>query len=354
MKRILNQNLRIVLTLLLLAAFSSTFAKEEFEKTLADKKITVNKTAILHIEHKYGELKCKNWTENAVSVKVIARADVSGYEKAEKIFSGVKVDISGDPNLVSIRTTIQEKWFNNGNNDLSVDIEIYMPASLTLELDHQFGSAYIETIEGKCSIKSEYGNIEIKSLKNEINDIEISFGKGLIREMNMGEIEVNYSELTITKALNLNLETSYSTFSNDEVSDLEIDQEGGNCSLGKVDNIDVQSKFSDFKVDMLQKSMVATTEYGNLTVRNIAGKFSKLTVKNSFGAVELNFEEGTSFTIEAEMEFCTLDYPNNADFSKRIISPTESYYKGVIGTNKQPSATVNISSDYGGVEIDFN
>lgn len=354
MKKFWNSTLRIVLVCMLLSAIGSTYAKERFDKTLVDKKIPINKTAILHIEHKYGEVKCKNWAENAVSVKVVAHADVSGYDKAEKIFSSVKVDITSDPNLVSIKTTIQEKWFNNGNNDLSVDMEIYMPSTINFELDHQFGNTFIETIEGKASIKVEYGNAEFKSLKNEINNVELSFGKGMIRDITAGDIEVNYSELSVTKAGKLNVETNYSVFSADEITDLEIDQEGGKCSLGKVHNVQVESKFSDFEVGHLFQSLSAETEYGNLTLKNVSKDFSRISVENSFGAVDLNFEPDTSFGIEAETEFCTLDYPKEADFSKKIISANEGYYLGVIGTNRQPTAKVNISSEYGGVEIDFN
>ncbi len=354
MKKFWNSGLKIVLVLVLLSAFGSIYAKEKFDKTLVDKKISINKAAILHIEHKYGEVKCKNWAENAVSVKVVAHADVSGYEKAEKIFSNVKVDISSDPNQVSIKTIIQEKWFNNGNHDLSVDMEIYMPSGVSLELDHQFGNAYIETVEGKSAIKVEYGNAEIKSLKNEINNIELSFGKGMIRDIAVGDVEVNYSELSITKAGKLKVETNYSVFSVDEMNELEIDQEGGKCSLGKVQTVKVESKFSDFVVDNLIQNLTAETEYGNLTIKNISKDFYKISVENSFGAVALNFETGSSFAIEAEMEFCTLDYPRNTDFSKKITSSTEGYYQGIVGTNKQAKATVSISSEYGGVDIGIN
>lgn len=354
MRKISNFRIKIAFTLAMFLLVSSVNAKENFEKTIVDKKIPVSKNALLHIEHQYGELKCKNWNESTVSVKVVVKVDVSGYEKAEKVFNTVKVDITGDQNTVNIVTSIREKLLNNGNNSFSIDMEIYMPASLNFELDHQFGNAFIENIEGKSFIDCEYGNIEIKSLKNEINEVEVSFGKGLIREITTGEIEVAYSELTLIKAGTVSIETSYSTLSIDEVINLDIEQEGGSCKIDKVDIVEVSSKFSDFKVDKLLKSMVADTEYGNLTINNIGTGFSKISVENSFGAVDLNFDESASFQLEAQMEFCTLDYPKNADFSKKITSATEGYYKGVIGTNKQASATVNIDSDYGGVNVDVN
>lgn len=354
MRKISNFRIKIAFTLAMFLLVSSVNAKENFEKTIVDKKIPVNKNALLHIEHQWGELKCKNWNESTISVKVVVKADVSGYEKAEKVFNTVKVEITGDQNTVNIVTSIREKLNNNGKNSFSIDMEIYMPASLNVELDHQFGNAFIENIEGKSSIKCEYGNLEIKSLKNEINEVEVSFGKGLIREMMTGEIEVAYSEFTVMKAGTASIETSYSTLSIDEVTNLEIEQEGGSCKIDKADNVEVSSKFSDFKVDELLKSMVADTEYGNLTINKIGPGFSKIFVENSFGAVDLNFEEGTSFQIEAQTEFCTLEYPNSADFSKKITSATEGYYKGVIGTNKQTSSTVTIDSDYGGVSINFN
>jgi len=355
-----NSNINImkkIIVMLLLSAFVSltVSAKEKIEKVLVDKKYEVNKDALLQIEHQYGNVECKNWDEGSISVKVVARVETSNREKAEKIFNAIKINLDGDRSGVSVESEFSGKLFDKGNNNLSIDFEIFLPASVRLDLEHQFGNAYIETIEGEAQVSNEYGNLEINELKSTSNSIEIGFGNASIGYINAGDIEVDYSSVELGKSESLSIEANYSNLSIGKVGDLEIENEGGQVEIGKVAVLSMSSKFSDFKVGELKASLVGETEYGSFSVKNIRADFTHIELENSFGSVSLYFEPEGAFEIIAEMEFCTLNYPDEvADFSKRIVSSSaDSYYEGRIGEGSTNGSKVDLVSEYGGVSIYF-
>lgn len=345
----------IIAAILFFSGISSLIAREKIEKTLVEKKYNVNKGALLRIDHKFGEVNCKNWNEEAISVKVTASVQTSDPSKAESIFSRIRIDVAGNSSEVSVESDFNDKLFGNEKNNLTINIEIFMPKSVKLQLEHQFGNAYIEVVEGVSEIHSEYGNLEVGALTGENSSVEIGFGQGKIRNFVSGDLVVNYSNFDVTEAKNLKVEASYSDFEIEKVVGLKIENEGGKTIIGKVDILQIASKFSDCEVGQVAKVLNIENEYGGFKVRSILKSFKNLTIENSFGAIDLNFEAGSTFDFTAETSFCTLEYPKEmANFSMKTVSPTESSYAGVMGKGTSTGAKAEIESEYGGVKIIFN
>lgn len=340
--------------LLLLALMISSITKaDEVERTLAQKKFEINEYALLSVEHKFGSVECRNWDEMAISVKVTASVKAKNSEKANSIMDKIDVEIEGNRNGVSVETDISKKLFNGDKNDVTIDIEIMMPKNVRIEFDHQFGNAFIEKVTGESNISSQYGSIEIDVLEAQLNEIEVSFGEARIGYLGGGDLEVSYSSADVGEAVQLTIESDYSSVSVDNVESLEIENEGGNVELGEVSLVELSSKFSEFKIENLRRMMNADTEYGSLKVKNISADFSDIMVENSFGSVKLEFESQATFNLEANLEFCDLNYPDShAQFSQRISEATEKYYKGTFGKGN-PSANVNIESSFGNVSIEM-
>lgn len=343
---------------LLLGTFMLLFAlpmqaKEEVEKVLVDKKFDVLKNASLSVEHKFGSVKCLNWDESAISVLVTVTVRSSNYEKAQKIINQINIRVEGNKNEVSVESDFSDNIFNKNKGEISIDIDIMMPEWVQLDLENKFGSTYIEVVSGPSSISTEYGSLEIKALKNELNSLELGFGEANISYLHMGEVEVSYSTLTIGEALVLSVESEYSTCNIDKVQELDIESEGGKVEIGRVLLAQVESKFSEFIIKNLGNQIEAETEYGSMSIQKISDQFSRVVVTNSFGSVRLDFAQGTSFSLEAEMEFCSLDYPSDKiNFSMMISEATEKYYQGTVGANPG-KASVQLESSFGSISINL-
>ncbi len=356
MKTVIGINFKVIIitTLVFLFGINWLSAKEKTSKTLVDKKFNISKSALLRIDHKYGEVNCKNWNEDAISVKVTASIEISDQDKAEKIFSKIRVIVEGSSSEVSVETDFNDNLMGNEKHNLTIKVEIFMPKSVRLEMDHKFGNAYIEVVNGVSEINSEYGTLEIGSLTAENSSIEIGFGKGKIQNFVAGELKVNYSNFDVIESKNLHVEANYSDLSVDKVVTLDIENEGGKLVIGQVDVLQIDSKFSDCEVDLLAKVLKIENEYGGFKVRSIQKTLTNLTVENSFGAVDLYFEPGVTFDFTAEMSFCTLEYPKDlTNVKSRNVTPTESSYQGTIGKGNSSGARVEIESEYGGVSINM-
>lgn len=341
-----------VTILVMIIAAGSIQAANQTEKVIADEKFQVNDNATLGIEHKYGEVTIKNWDENAISVKVIVTMKDISEEKADRLLDKINVKVQGDRNGVIVESDISQKLFENSNNKLAINMNIYVPRNIQLEMEHMFGNAFVESVEGRAEISVQYGSIEIVSLLGENNELDLGFGSAEIEYFARGEIGVSYSELNVKKAEKLEVDAEYSDVEIDEVGEIEIENEGGQIKIGSGSQIALSAKFTDVQVQKLSGTLIAETEYGNLNVSGIHKDFSSVQIENSFGSVLLAFEDGATYNLQAELELCSLDYPEKlADFSRKVTTTTDAIYEGVIGNGKGARASVSIISEYGGVTI---
>lgn len=352
MKNVVVTSFTIIFVILFSACLNQMQAKGKIEKILAEKKFEISKDARLIIDHKYGKVQCNNWNENAISIKVTVSVETDDEKKAEKIFNEIQLNIHGNRHEVVAECDLNQKFFKNDKYNVSINFEIYMPKSINLELKHKFGTAFIDEVDGTAEITSEYGSIKINSLNNPENDIEVNFGKGELRHIESGDIEIDYSKFDLGTAGILSVESKYSDFIAEEIEEISIEQEGGKVEIGKTKHIDGSSKFSDFEIGELSHSLFIETEYGNLIVKNVSADFSEISVENSFGSVKIFIDENATYSLAAETEFCTLKYPEElADFSYKNISFNKASFKGVIGKGKNSKSKVTIDSEYGGVSL---
>ncbi len=349
-----NQKLTFALLGLIALLFVPGLMRaDEIERTLAQKKFDVSSNAMLEIDHKFGEVICKNWDEKAISVKVTATLKARSMDKAEKLLDRIEVKLKGNSEGVKVECDFDDRIFDGNKDQISIQIMVMMPEDIRLDLEHQFGNAYIDVVSGSTNISSEYGTLEIKALKNESNKIEIDFGEARINYLHQGDVDISYSTFTVDESQSLNIETSYSNVKINKAENIEIENEGGNVSIGRVETINLSSAFSDFSINRLGDFMKAKTEYGSLRLDAISVDFSGVEVENSFGGVSLNFDPNASFALQARLEFCSLDYPQNRfEFSKRILEATEKYYEGSVG-EKADKALVKVESDFGNVIINM-
>ncbi len=234
MKNVLIKVTATLFVFLLSGAISNIYSEEWIEKVVEEKKIEINENALLVVDHEFGNVQCKNWDQNAISIKVTVRVKTENAGKAEKIMSNIIVDVHGNKDKVVAMCDLNQKRLGDKNVKVTIDFDIFMPETISLEMSHKFGNAYIESVSGPASISSEYGSIEIGSLSNVVNDVELSFGEAEIKNMTSGDLEISYSRLTLQKAIELSVECEFSDITVDNVENISLEIEGGNANIGNV------------------------------------------------------------------------------------------------------------------------
>lgn len=352
MKTIKALSFILVLAAVLISPIPSR-AQKTIEKVLANREFKIADFASLEIDHKYGQVICKNHDINVIKVNVTARLETKDPANADKLFSRIELQITGDASKVKIKSEFSNKILSKDEN-MSVDIEIFMPENINLTLEHMFGNAVIGNLTGLASLNSGYGSLKVGNLQNAKNDIKVSFGNGTIGVINGGKVKVSYGVLTVESAENIQINSEYSTVKVTSAGSLLVQNEGGNFKAGKLESLELSSKFGDAEISDLSKTVLARNEYGSLKINNIESEFTSVELDNSFGSALLTFAREASFAFEARMSFCDLSYPEkSANMSEKVTTAYQSSYKGKFGAAGSDAKAI-IQSSYGNVEIKIN
>ena len=334
----------------LIAGINRAEAKVSLDKVLADKTFEVDKDAQLLIDHEFGNVNIQNWDKNNISIKVTAHIESNNEGLAQKILDRVHLSISGDKNKVSSVCSLSNS--SNGKTNFSIDVEVFMPKSASLQLKHKFGAAYIETVEGTAKIKSEYGSVQAVSLLNNDTRVDVSFGSADIGKMANGNLNINYSSLDLDDASQLTIDSKYSDVSVKAIESGNISVEGGSAEIGSVAALILDSKFSSVEVGNISTSLQAHTEYGSLEVKFVKAQFSTVDVENKFGGVELGIDKSATYGVDVQTSFGDFDYPESlAKFSNKYTSSTGSSYSGKIGDANGSTSKLIARTSYGNIEV---
>jgi hypothetical protein len=337
----------------LVVLMGNTFAQKKTEKVILEKEFSVNENAVLQINHKYGEVTCRNHPENTIMVKVTAVYNAKDKAKFEKILDKFDVQVTGDEFKVDIKSDYHQKIEVNGSS-LSVDVMIFMPETIRLKMNHMFGNANIETLSGKAVIDFSYGRMAIDALLHAENDVSIGFGKSTIHKIEGGKLSVSFADVEISEASDMQLNSEYSNLEISRIDSLRSVQEGGNLNIGTASVLNLNTKFTGVRIGELTGRMTAAAEYGSIKVEMISKGFSSVSLSNDFATGTLTFADGTNFDLEAEMNFCSLSYPRETTFTEKISSAMKSTYKGTFGNIETADALVSVKSNYGSVTIKTN
>lgn len=351
MKKITSFILMPTLIIILISTTTSLRAGET-TKVLIEKTFDVGKSVKLVVRHEHGNVKCNNWDKDVISIKLTARTKTTDQEKAEKAFSRIRWDVHGDASEVYVESKITNKSNYNKHIDVSIDLEIFMPKSISLDFENKFGNAFIEEVEGIAIVTSEYGAITIDALYAAESRVKVEFGSGKIGNFGGGNLSVSYGKLALGSAGQVSVRSEYSDFTAGELASISLKAEGGNVKIGKVVSLKGTSSFGNLEIDELTNSIDIETAYGSLVVRHVDENFSDLNIVNEYGSAKLYIPDDATYHIEARTEFGSFKYQESlADFSYRVKSHNESTYKGIIGKGSNPTSKVTVESSYGSVSL---
>ncbi|MBL4754255.1 MAG: hypothetical protein JKY52_11775 [Flavobacteriales bacterium] len=328
---------------------------DEFSKTW-NKTFTVNPDAILDLDNKYGNVHITTWKQHEISIKVIISVDVSNQEKADKALNRIRIVDEASMEKVIIATRFDSNNSGKLNKKLQVDYVVQMPVSNNLTLVNKFGDVYINQLNGRADLKVAYGNLKCEILNNADNRVRLSFssGKCTIGDFGSGSIEMKYSKLSIDQADKLDIDSKFSGLSIGSATTIHCKSQYDKLEIERVGDLDLDGKFSGYIIGTVIRNLKLDLEYSGCEVNQISTNAGEISIENSFGGVELGFEEGTSYKLKAKGEFGDIDYPvNNAILTTNERKSNSFFIIGVVGDKTSPEASVDISSKFGKVKLSY-
>ncbi len=344
-----------IFTLVLFLLPTSIMAKGDFSKP-SKKEFEINKGAKLLMNCEFTEIKAYNWDKDVISIEVTVTVDARNESKAQDKFERVLVEMSGSSSLVELRTGLGNGYFNNkNNNSIDIDVLIYYPSHINLELENEFGTSFFEDIDGTVDAEVAYGNFEANNLSSDQLDLQAEFGQINVNRFQAGKVKVAYGGFTAQVAAVIDLNSEFSSNEIETVSQLELETAYDKNYFGEADVIFAESEFSSIRIDQLNKHIELDIDYGSIKIRDIASGFDMINIKSEFTGVDLYFKSPANFAFKASSEMGGINYPNElAKITYLEKEMMELDIEGYFGNAKGQSPKVILSMQNATANIKIN
>ncbi len=187
------------------------------------------------------------------------------------------------------------------------------------------------------------------------NNLDISFGECIAGDFTKVDLKISYSEYELGSGGSLDLNSQFSEGELGNIESLNARVHYGELEAKTCMDLQGDFQFSSIEIARIKNTALFKAHYGDgVEINNISASFTKIDVTAQFAEVELNFDPGSSFRMEAEIDFGDLDY-NKEDFRKINVDKKEyvpsATYKGIYGKAESPKSELIIRAEYADVEI---
>lgn len=361
----------IGLLALALLAGPITWASPKAEFTKAVKReFSIDPAGLTQFITKYGKLDVKTWDQDKVKVDVTIRVQARSEEEAQKVFNQIRIDFTSSANLVKAETIIESSsgwnWWGSSKSDFTIDYEVYLPKTVTLDVAHKYGDVFTSAFAGRVVMDLKYGNLRMDELQNDIN-LDLSYGnatlaavrdaEGIISYSNLtlakvrdGKLTTKYSNVTIEEGHYIQSESKYDTYRLGTLSKLNSRANFGSVEISRIEDLSSFSRYTDFKVGEVSNSAELDLEYGGARMEKILKGFSEIRLNGRYTDFKIQVEEGANYQLEAAGKYAGILYPSSLKVTYEKEQPT---YHEVSGHNGVPNSRSVIKArlDYGGLKM---
>lgn len=349
--------LALILLMIPQIGFSSTIdQKHEKTKTLK-KAYDVSRNATVDIENKYGNITVISWDKNRVEITVEITVKGSSLSAVEKRLEAIDVDFNGNSSYVKAKTIIEKKsswgfWSSSSNVNYQINYTVKMPKDNNIKLNNDYGSIIVDEINGKTDINCDYGKIIVGSLNNTNNNINLDYcSASTINYLKNGDLNIDYSKLTVDKAYDVSVNADYSTLNFGKINGIEFNGDYGSISVDEVRNIVANTDYVSVKIGTVYNNLKLESDYGSIKVAELADGFSNAYINAEYTGISIGTKSTNNFQFIIDLSYAGFSYDKgHVDLYKSIEKSTKKYYEGVYGKGSN-KAKLTIKSEFGSVKL---
>ncbi len=352
MKNIYKIIFLFLLTPLLI--FANNASKGKHTKTkIIKREFSVNLNATVDLDNKYGSIDIQTWDQNIVTLEIIITTKSSNESKAQNKLDDIYIDFENSKTRVFAKTKIEKpnSWNWGNSNNISMDIQyiVRIPKSNNLIVDMDYGDVMIDELYGKSDINIDYGRLIAGELSNTTNNINLDYSTGTTIEfLKKGNINADYSTISIEKTGNINLNADYSTITIDNGSSVKYDLDYGNLTIDYAGSIIGTSDYTSLDFGTISDYMSVNADYGNLKIREMGPNFTSVDIETEYISVKIGVNSNSSFELEIHTQYGSVKVPSKLDVTNRLIKNSRTELKGTYNGNK---GKMIINTQYGSVKI---
>jgi len=320
-----------------------------------DKKISkqysVSANTELSIDNRFGLVEVKTWAKNEVTVDIIIKVDGRNERNTQELLDRIDIEIRDSSPKTSLyfKTLIRSTRNWNNNGDFSIDYQVNMPKSMSLDLSNAHGETYIADIDGEVRLESRHGRLRAGKLGKA--DVEVEFGDANIDGIGLGNVQIRHcGRVNVEQLGNVEVNSAHSNIEIEQGGDLEVEAQHGNVRVRQVASLDADMAHGNLRVGKLSESLYVRARHSNAEVNEVMNSFTRIDLDGEFTDFDLNVQDGAGFDFNGRFRHGTLKYDrNDYDFPIAIKENTESEYRGKVGGSG--NARVDVRTSHGSLRL---
>ncbi|HEX2922151.1 MAG TPA: hypothetical protein VHO50_13390 [Bacteroidales bacterium] len=338
---------------------SITLSGQEVKKEYHEE-YTAGPATTLQLFNKYGDVIIDSWNEDRIVIDVLIKIELPNQDKAQKLLEYLNVEFSQDGDVITAKTVIDEK-FNfsgwSGNRKFSIDYSVRMPVESSLTLSNRYGNSDIDEIQGRVNFDIKYGNVNAgiitRGNTQPLSRLNLAYGNCSIDEAGWLDMTLRYAgKVYITKGQALLIDSKYSKLSIDNISSIVGESKYDNLIIGNINNLVLENGYTETKIGTLTKKLDYEGAYGSFSIEEIPSGFESIDVETKYMGVNLGIADDANYKLQAKVSYGGLKYNEHNFITQRKFVENNSHeIDGIIGNNRNPEASVNVSASYGSIRL---
>jgi len=342
----------------------TTFGQVTESRQLS-KVFKINKSTIVDIGNKYGDISIETWEKDSVAVDIFVQVSEKSRDKLRKKMDGISFELTQSGHYVVINTQIGEtknvifneitKFKENvgmGESQVEINMKIKVPNNLELRIANKFGNVYIDDYAGDISVDMANGKLKANNLTGYVN-LKISFGDAYLNTIDSGVFEVYYGKLTLSSAKKLRITSKTSDITITEIEELNVNSSRDTYHIRMITDFETESSWTDFSITEFKHKSDVKMNYGDISIENIRNTFESIFIDSRSSKINLTFDKKTdvNFDIISNKD---LNLPVSSKIDKKEqVDPAEKFirYTGRTGDIKIDEPKVILKSDLGEITI---
>lgn len=351
----------------------------------------------LSLTNKYGGIIIKTWDKKEVKVDIDIQAFSKDADDAQKLLDETTIESGKTGDQITIKTNIGKRDGRYGSSmrngkviwrrEVKINYVVYMPSSIALTVNNQYGGLKMADFSGALSVKIQYGSFVASNLTSSNNYVNVQYGQTDIANMNKGvikqqygaslklgtvgtlELDAQYVPVAITtikgdalikqqygKGLsigavnNLDLDAQYTNVNVGTVNgNATIKQQYNNLTVGSVNKLNVNAQYTTVKVGTLKGDGNFDLNYNKLMLDNVLSGSRNLTVNANYTTVSIGFAGNYHGDFEAKTNYGGFKPGSNVNSKLVSESGSTKNYSGKIGSGG--NGNINIRTNYGSISL---
>lgn len=348
----------LVFPLLLSAHDGKLKGRYTKEKTIK-KEFDVNSDALLKVSNSYGNLNITSWNENRILIEVHIKTNGNNEEKVQKKLDQITVDFDASSSMVSAKTIFNKNrsswgWGGKNNVNMQINYTIKLPVKNSVNLNNDYGSIYLDRVDGHAKINCDYGRLEIGELHGRNNQLNFDYtSNSRIGYMKSGKITADYSGFTVEKAGDLIISADYTNSTVEKMDDLEYSSDYGKIEVMEANNVSGNGDYINVRLGTIHGNVDITADYGSLKIAELAEDAGNVSIRTDYTGVRIGYDPQYNFDFEITTSYAGVSGKDDFEINISNEKSTSKHYKGYRGAANSGNQ-ITISSDYGGITFSKN